>query len=270
MSPAQAARAATGARIDGNAVPGKWHVYPELAPDGLWTTPTDLAKFAIEIARSAHGQANHVLSQRMTQEMLKVQCNDSNDRVGLGFGVGFPDNPELFRHTGGNDGFGSILMMLADSGDGLAPMGNSDAFASVVDWAIDTFVGSNHWRYKPFAHDLGDLLIVVQSLRGAQAALEAYAHVKGLGFAGWRHDSNTLNKFGYRLLGEKKLDEAIKVLALNVADYPQDANVYDSLGEAYMDARQKELAISNYEQSLKLNPANDNAVKKLATLHRPE
>jgi len=266
LSPAQAARAATGARSDGNAVPGKWHVYPELAPDGLWTTPSDLAKFAIEIARSAHGQANHVLSQRMTQEMLKVQCNDSNDRVGLGFGVGFSDNPDLFRHTGGNDGFGSILMMLADSGNGLAAMGNSDAFESVAGWTIDTLAKSYGWHYKPFPHDLGDLLVVAQSLRGAQAALDAYAHVKALDFAGWRHDSSTLNKLGYRLLGEKKLDEAIKVLALNVVEYPQDANTYDSLGEAYMDAGQKELAIRNYEQSLELNPANDNAVKRLATL----
>jgi cytochrome c-type biogenesis protein CcmH/NrfG len=161
-------------------------------------------------------------------------------------------------------------MMLADSGNGLAAMGNSDAFESVAGWAIDTLATSYDWHYKPFPHDLGDLLVVAEALRGAQVALDAYAHVKSLGFAGWRHDGGTLNKLGYRLLGEKKLDDAIKVLALNVVEYPQDANTYDSLGEAYMDAGQKELAIRNYEQSLKLNPANDNAVKRLATLRGPE
>src|SRR3954453_23528749 len=46
----RAAHAATGPRENGQAVEGKWHVYPEMAAAGLWTTPTDLAKFGIEIA----------------------------------------------------------------------------------------------------------------------------------------------------------------------------------------------------------------------------
>jgi len=51
-----------------------------------------------------------------------------------------------------------------------------------------------------------------------------------------------------------------------VQEYPKSANVYDSLGEAYMQAGQKDLAIQNYEWSLKLDPGNQNAVDMLKKL----
>jgi len=70
---ARAALTAGGARQDGQPVHGKWHVYPEMAAAGLWTTPTDLAKFAIEIALSKQGKSNKVLTQKTTQEMLTLQ-----------------------------------------------------------------------------------------------------------------------------------------------------------------------------------------------------
>src|SRR5262249_42531507 len=64
---------ATGTYMNGKSVEGRWHIYPEMAAAGLWTTPTDLAKFRIEIALSKQGKANHVLSQKSAQEMLKPQ-----------------------------------------------------------------------------------------------------------------------------------------------------------------------------------------------------
>ena len=48
----------------------KWHVYPELAAAGLWTTPTDLAKFAIEIQKTALGRSSRCSTQSTVREML--------------------------------------------------------------------------------------------------------------------------------------------------------------------------------------------------------
>ncbi len=67
LPPALAARTAGGTYWDGKAVHGRWHIYPEMAAAGLWTTPTDLSKFAIEIALSKHGKSNRVLSEKMTR-----------------------------------------------------------------------------------------------------------------------------------------------------------------------------------------------------------
>ena len=91
LPPALAALAASGTRADGKVLPGKWHIYPEMAAAGLWTTPTDLAKFAIEIALSKNGKSNRALSETMTRQMLTPQIDD----VGLGFFLGMGGIPML-------------------------------------------------------------------------------------------------------------------------------------------------------------------------------
>jgi CubicO group peptidase (beta-lactamase class C family) len=75
-------RAAAGYRPDGSEVEGKRHTYPEMAAAGLWTTPIELAKFAIEIQLSLQGKSNKVLSKAMTEKMLTPFIEDF---VALGF-----------------------------------------------------------------------------------------------------------------------------------------------------------------------------------------
>jgi cytochrome c-type biogenesis protein CcmH/NrfG len=72
-------------------------------------------------------------------------------------------------------------------------------------------------------------------------------------------------RWGYDLMQENHLPEAIDVLKLDVQLFPSSANGYDSLGEAYMKG-EKQLAIDSYKKSLELNPANDNAKEKLKML----
>ena len=62
LSPDLASRAAAGHLPNGQEIKGKWFVLPELAPAGLWTTPTDLARFVIEVQKSRLGRSNKVLS----------------------------------------------------------------------------------------------------------------------------------------------------------------------------------------------------------------
>jgi dienelactone hydrolase len=75
-----------------------------------------------------------------------------------------------------------------------------------------------------------------------------------------------INEWGYRLMEERHLPEAIGIFKLNVALYPDSGNAYDSLAEAYMNSGQKQLAIEFYRKSLEKNPANDNAKQKLKQL----
>lgn len=75
-----------------------------------------------------------------------------------------------------------------------------------------------------------------------------------------------VNEWGYILLFTGRVKEAIEVLKLNVQLYPKSANSYDSLGEAYMAAGNKSLAIVNYRRSLDLEPGNMNAKEQLRIL----
>jgi tetratricopeptide (TPR) repeat protein len=75
-----------------------------------------------------------------------------------------------------------------------------------------------------------------------------------------------VNVKAYELLSDKKLPKAIEVFKLNVFAFPQSANAFDSLGEAYLEAGNKDLAIENYKKSLMLNPENKNAEEVLKSL----
>jgi tetratricopeptide (TPR) repeat protein len=75
-----------------------------------------------------------------------------------------------------------------------------------------------------------------------------------------------LNQLGYRLKNQNRLAEAIEIFKLNVEAYPASANVYDSLGEAYMAAGDREMAIKFYERAVELNPDNRDAVEALRKL----
>ena len=121
--------AARGHSRDGKARPAKWHVYPELAAAGLWTTAGDLARFAIEVQLSAVGKSNRVLSRATVQEMLSP--------VGVGdYAVGFSlqkmGQGWYFSHGGSNWGFQATLLAHKAKGYGLAIMTNADQGGAVM------------------------------------------------------------------------------------------------------------------------------------------
>jgi len=75
-----------------------------------------------------------------------------------------------------------------------------------------------------------------------------------------------LNSLAYRLLHEKRMDQAIAIFELNATEHPTSSNVWDSLGEACLLAGRREAAIQHYRKSLELDPSNENARSVLAQL----
>ena len=259
LPPARAAMTANGTYMDGKPVHGRWHIYPEMAAAGLWTTPTDLAKFAIEMANSRHGKSNRVLSQKMTEEML----TPVKEEAGLGFFLENA-NPGQFGHGGADEGFQALLTMNSETGKGVAIMADSDNGISVANLVLRRIAKEYAWHYQ-FENEMPALSIIART-RGAQAALDRYAALKNAGELSGTRAEQALNQLGYTLLYSGHEKEALTVFQRNVQEFPQSANVYDSLGEAYAKVGQKELAIANYEKSLGLDPKNQNAVEQLKRL----
>lgn len=114
--------AASGYDSEGNAVKGKWHVYPESAAAGLWSTPSDLARFAISIQQAAAGKSNPIVSQSMTREMLTVQKED----MGLGLFLEGEGEARRFSHRGRDEGFDAYMVACIESGHGLVVMINQN------------------------------------------------------------------------------------------------------------------------------------------------
>jgi tetratricopeptide (TPR) repeat protein len=63
-----------------------------------------------------------------------------------------------------------------------------------------------------------------------------------------------LNAYGYQLLAQDKVAEAIEVFKKNVKDHPESWNVWDSLGEAYARQGDKASAMENYTHALGMAP----------------
>lgn len=124
--PLSEARAAAGARghQKGVVVPGGWHVYPELAAAGLWTTPTDLATWAIAVADAMSGRSTKFLSPATASQII-ASAVGKGPRPGLGlFFLGSGDSLN-FSHSGQNEGFINEFKMYAKTGQGAAIMINT-------------------------------------------------------------------------------------------------------------------------------------------------
>jgi CubicO group peptidase (beta-lactamase class C family) len=122
MDPARQHRAAHATSPDGSALPGRWRIYPEMAAAGLWTTPSDLGRFAIGLARSVRGEKGALLQRESARQVM----TRGPGNWGLGMDLGPSDAPRQFSHTGRSIGFTSMLIMYPDTCQGAAVMTNGD------------------------------------------------------------------------------------------------------------------------------------------------
>jgi CubicO group peptidase (beta-lactamase class C family) len=120
LSEGRHSEAATAYRVGGAEVEHKWHVYPEMAAAGLWTTPSDLIRFALGILDAYHGRSNGVLSQKIARAMLTPGIRNH------GLGPAILADGAVFGHGGTNEGYRCQLYAYIDTGDGVAVMTNSD------------------------------------------------------------------------------------------------------------------------------------------------
>jgi CubicO group peptidase (beta-lactamase class C family) len=264
----RAAMAATGIFANGEIIHGKARVFPEMAAAGLWTTPSDLAKFAIEIALSTHGKSNRILSQAMARQMLTPQI-DIDAAIPWTEGLGFfidKKNSSLFAHNGWAWAFQGIVVMLANNGKGVAIMTNSNNGFALSDRLISSVAQEYGWKCDSLDPNGRYLLFFIARARGGKAAIQKYRDLKASPSAPFLLDEGTLDQVGHDLLDSGKTQDAVEVLRANVEEYPQSADLYASLGEAYMRSDQKELAIQNYEKCLTLDPKNENAIEALRKL----
>lgn len=138
--------AATAYRAGGKPVEGQYHTYPELAAAGLWTTPGDLARFAIGIEDALAGKSQAVISKAMAEQMLTRQLE--ND--GLGVFLDGDAQTLRFSHGGSNEGFQCMFVAYARTGQGAAIMTNSDTGGALINEILFAIAHEYGWPdYKP-------------------------------------------------------------------------------------------------------------------------
>ncbi|MVM33793.1 serine hydrolase [Spirosoma sp. HMF4905] len=139
---------------NGKKIPGDWHTYPEMAPAGLWTTPSDLAQYIIEVQQSLQGKANHVLSEQMTKLMLTKELGNH----GLGPEVKGAGNALVFSHGGSNAGYKCFLYGFAKTGQGVVIMTNSDSGMDLIYELMRSVSAAYGWSdFKPVMKKLAQV-----------------------------------------------------------------------------------------------------------------
>ncbi|MCK7477010.1 MAG: beta-lactamase family protein [Candidatus Moduliflexus flocculans] len=114
--------AATGHDPDGKPIPGRYHTYPEMAAAGLWTTPTDLARFLLEIRQALAGRSSVISAETARLD------DDRRQRPATAWvsSLQRPGPAASFGHGGSNEGFRCQMTAFIADGHGAVIMTNAD------------------------------------------------------------------------------------------------------------------------------------------------
>lgn len=155
---------------DGKPIAGNWHSYPEGAAAGLWTTPTDLARFGLALARAWKGEAGAVLNPATAAAMATPVMGD----YGLGPSVKGEGDAFAFSHGGANEGFRAFWIIHPRTGDGVTVMTNGNSGGQVMMEIVRSVAKAYGWPdFQPVAYKSVTLAPDVLAAREGQWIGEA-------------------------------------------------------------------------------------------------
>jgi CubicO group peptidase (beta-lactamase class C family) len=117
------AKAATGHLADGTEIKGGYHVFPEHAAAGLWSTPSDIANLLLLVGRAWRGDSALFLTPETVRQMLTRQ---NGGPYGLGAAIAESGGALVVMKRGQNVGYQSYLILMPGEGQGMVVMTNSD------------------------------------------------------------------------------------------------------------------------------------------------
>jgi len=141
-----------GFLLDGKKIQGGWNNYSIAGAGGLWSTPTDVAKFFINVSQAYLGRNNTLITQFVAKEMLTRQKNTD---YGLGFVINGKHQTLNFRKAGHNLGYHNEIIMFPNLGKGAVIMTNSENGEYIINYIIAIIAQKYHWPcYFPFFDEL--------------------------------------------------------------------------------------------------------------------
>ncbi len=214
-------------------------------------------------------ETNKLLSKKNTDLMFSGQIKDGNGSYGYGWGVNRmlvdigKDSLLVIGHGGGINGFNTLITRIP-ADQNLVVLLNNTGGTNLSEMSRNLIKVLNDQPYELPQRSLANYLMEKIYENGLEAAMKDFEKQKASKEYILRE--NEINAVGYQLMGIGKMKEAIAVFNLNVAEFPESSNVYDSLGEAYMNDGNKTLAIENYKKSVSMDPNNENGKEMLKKL----
>lgn len=170
----------------------------------------------------------------------------------------------VIQHGGGINGFNTAYRRYPDQQNMIAVIDNTEGNPGAIAAQLARVLYDQPTEApKP---EISRVIAATIEEQGVTAGIEEYKRLRSEAPDDYDFAESELNNLGYFLLRDGDVEAAIAVFTLNTEQYPDAFNTFDSLGEAYKEAGQVELAIQNYERSLELNPGNQNGRRMLAEL----
>lgn len=250
------------------------------AAASMVTTPQDYGKFLVAILKGTGLKKQ--THQQILKSQIHVSASGTNNTArmpeklsptiywGLGEGLQQTTDGLSMWHWGDNGNSKAYFVAFDKQKTGVVIFTNSANGLSIIPEIVAAAVGGQQpalaWLNYESYKSPGRLLFKHILAKGAVQTLQEYREWRKGRKAEEQINENQMNVIGYNLLRTNRVKDAIEVFKLNVEDYPQSANTYDSLGEAYMTSGDKELAIKNYKRSVELNPNNTDGIEALKKL----
>ena len=241
-----------------------WHLKGN---GGILSTTEDLYKWNLALL------SDKILSKEAKEKYYhpKLRADESpNPYYAYGWDVfKTKRNTFLARHNGTNRIFYADFYRYLDEGITIIMLSNK-SHQNSVETTLEISKIIFEPTYKPIIpiaynktnRAFTDEIIKITLEKGFESGIKSYKKRK----RNLNLIENIVNDKGYNLLSDKKLQESIEMFKLNVFAFPKSANAFDSLGEAYLETGNRDLAIENYKKSLLLNPENKNAEEVLKRL----
>ena len=142
LSPARASEAATGYRTNGMPIEGRFHIYPELAPAGLWSTASDLARWVIALERAFNGEPSPLMSQASARSMMTPGLG----KFGMGIAILSSADGVTFGHGGSDLGFKSEMFGWTKGERGMVVMVNGEDGMPLVEMLAQAIAQEYGWK----------------------------------------------------------------------------------------------------------------------------
>ena len=137
---------AMGHRYNTEAIQGGWLIYPQAAPAGLWSTPTDLANVLIAFLKAYQGNDQTLFSSALAERLARP----IDQNMGLGFGAHGSGRDLLVDHAGWTHGYRSYMVAFPERGDAAVIMTNGNAGNRLIDEMMRSLSSQLGWSaYKP-------------------------------------------------------------------------------------------------------------------------
>lgn len=185
-----------------------------------------------------------------------------------GYGIRITDEPigktdqktKIIGHGGAINGFNSLILRAVEKQQTVIILDNVNLGQHHGRIALSIIGILNGQPFDPPKKSIAETLYKIAVERGAAPAVAEYRKLKAENSPAFDFSEAELNKLGYQLVGLKRRKDAIEIFKLNVEMFPNAANPYDTLGEAYLEDGEQELALANYKKAAELDPKNANAL----------